>query len=121
MVRRMTGAARNEELIISSLPSIAEDTILATLRERYLASSPYTAISSAALVSVNPHTYLPVNGDASLQDYVAEYHRSAVDDGAARDGEIVVKEQLGPHIFRTALGAYYNMRRTNQDQILVMR
>ena len=107
---------------LSSLPSIAEDTLLATLRERYLASAPYTALSSSALVSVNPHTYLPVNGDASLQDYVAEYYGSAVDDGVSRDaGDAVVKEKLGPHIFRTALSAYYNMRRTRQDQIVLMR
>ncbi len=106
---------------ISSLPSIAEDTVLATLRERYLASTPYTALSSSALVSVNPHSYLPINGDASLQDYVAEYYRSAVDDGVSRDGgEVVVKERLGPHVFRLALSAYYNMKRTRQDQIVLM-
>lgn len=107
----------------SSLPkdAIAEDVILATLRERYLSSQSYTALSSSALVSVNPHAYLPVNGDASLQDYVAEYFRSAVNDSAKRDGEDVVKEQLGPHVFRLALNAYYNMRRTRQDQIMVLR
>jgi chitin synthase len=52
---------------------------------------------------------------------LAEYYKSAVDDGAARDGDGVVKETLGPHIFRTAMAAYYNMSRTKQDQILVMR
>ena len=99
----------------SSLSSIAEDTVLATLRERYLASQPYTALSSSALISVNPLTYLPINGDAPLQDYVAEYHKNASDDGAG------AKERLGPHIFRHALSAYYNMRRTSQDQIIVLR
>ncbi|RXK42203.1 chitin synthase [Tremella mesenterica] len=98
----------------SALPSVAEDTIVATLRERYLASQPYTALSSSALVSVNPLTYLPVNGDAPLQDYVAEYHRNAVEDASGN------KERLGPHIFRLALSAYYNMRRTRQDQIMVL-
>lgn len=101
--------------------AIAEDTILATLRERYLSSQPYTALSSSALVSVNPHAYLPINGDASLQDYVAEHYRSAVNDSARREGDNVVKEQLGPHIFRLALNAYYNMKRTRQDQIVVTR
>lgn len=108
---------------ISALPSIAEDTILATLRERYLAQTPYTAISSTALISVNPHKYLPTNGDASLQDYVAEYYRSAVDDEVPREdrGSGLAKERLSPHVFRMALGAYYNMRRTRQDQIMLMR
>lgn len=91
------------------------------MRERYLSSNPYTAISSSALISLNPHAYVPINGDASLQDYVAEYYDSAVDDGTARDGEKVVKERLGPHVFRLGLGAFYNMRRTRQDQIIVMK
>lgn len=107
----------------SLLPSIAEDTILATLRERYLASIPYTSLSPTALVSVNPHGFLPINGDASMQDYIAEYYRSAVDDEASRDGSGVglTKERLNPHVFRMALGAYYNMRRTRQDQIVVLK
>lgn len=107
----------------SSLPSgaLAEDTVLATLRERYLSSQPYTALSSSALISVNPHAYLNINGDASLQDYVAEHYRSAVNDSARREGDDVIKEQLGPHVFRLALNAYYNMKRTRQDQIMIMR
>jgi len=114
---------QSTELMMSSLPTIAEDTILATLRERYLSSNPYTSISAASLVSVNPHIYLPINGDASLQDYVAEYYRSAVDDEVPREerGSGYSKERLSPHVFRTALGAYYNMKRTRQDQIILLR
>lgn len=53
---------------------------------------------------------------------MAEYYRSAVDDGVLRDnGEATVKERLGPHVFRLALGAYYNMKRTRQDQIVLMK
>ncbi len=107
----------------SALPSIAEDTILATLRERFLSLNPYTSLSSTALVSVNPHKYLSINGDASLQDYVAEYYKSAVDDEVLREerGSGLAKERLNPHIFRLALGAYYNMKRTKQDQIVVLK
>ncbi|KAK4689794.1 chitin synthase, partial [Tremellales sp. Uapishka_1] len=114
------GGSRFEGITdLCSLPSIAEDTILATLRERYLANQPYTAISPSALVSLNPHVYIPLNGDASLQDYVAEYHRSTVDDDVSREkgGE---KERLGPHVFGLALASYYNMKRTKQDQIIIM-
>jgi chitin synthase len=103
----------------STLPSIAEDTILATLRERYLASQPYTAIGSSAVVSLNAHAYIPHNGDSSLQQYVAEYYKLGVNDGTSRDGAEVVREQLGPHVFRLALNAFYNMRRTGQDQIVL--
>ncbi|KAK8846712.1 hypothetical protein IAR55_005799 [Kwoniella newhampshirensis] len=106
---------------LCALPSVAEDTVLATLRERFLAAQPYTSISPTAIVSVNPHTYLPINGDASLQDYVAEYYRIRVDDDASREGDgAKQKESLGPHLFKLGLNAYYNMRRTRQDQIIVM-
>ncbi|KAL1408451.1 Chitin synthase, class 5 [Vanrija albida] len=104
---------------LCALPSIAEDTILATLRERYITGQPYTSVSSSALVNVNPLIYLPLNGDASLQDYVTEYYRSAGDDTVG-DPENMTKERLGPHIFRHGLSAYYNMRRTGQDQILLL-
>jgi chitin synthase len=100
---------------------IAEDTILATLRERYTASQPYTSLSPTALVSINPHTYQSINDDATLQDYVSEYHRLAVEDDALREGSGAGKEKLSPHIFRLGLGTYYNMKRTGQDQIMVLR
>ncbi|OCF41838.1 chitin synthase [Kwoniella heveanensis CBS 569] len=112
---------------LCNLSSIAEDTVIVTLRERYLSAQPYTALSPSAIVSVNPHTYLPVNGDASLQDYVAEYYKITTDDTTSRsqsrgdDSPIGGrdKDRLGPHIFQLALSAYYNMRRTRQDQIVV--
>lgn len=103
-------------MTFSSLPSIAEDTILATLRERYSTSQPYTSVGSSALISINPLTYLPTNGDASLQDYVTEYFRSTGDDTIGDS----TPQRLPPHIFRQALAAYYNMRRTGQDQIMIM-
>ncbi|WWC67634.1 uncharacterized protein I206_101544 [Kwoniella pini CBS 10737] len=105
--------------------TLAEDTVLATLRERFLISQPYTTLSPSSLISVNPHAYLPLNGDASLQDYVAEYYRSQVDDETSRerDPESSTKSKnsgLGPHVFQLALDALYNMRRTRQDQIVVL-
>jgi chitin synthase len=99
------------------LTTIAEDTVLQTLRERYSTSQPYTSVGSSALVSINPLTYLPTNGDASLQDYVTEYYRSTGDDAI---GDTPTPQRLPPHIFRQALAAYYNMRRTGQDQIMIM-
>ena len=110
----------------SNLPAIAEDTVLAIVRDRYLASRPYTSISPCVLVSVNPYGYVPVNGDASLQDYVAEYLRSSVDDdvsrgrGNSRGTDGIDVESRDPHVFRLALDGYYNMRRTGQDQVIML-
>ncbi|BEI80622.1 hypothetical protein CcaverHIS002_0111510 [Cutaneotrichosporon cavernicola] len=104
---------------LCALPSIAEDTILSALRERYVTSQQYTAICSSAIVSVNPLVSLPQNSDISLQDYIHEYFRSAGDDVIGED-EVSSKERLPPHVFRLALNAFYNMRRTGQDQLLLM-
>ena len=106
----------------SSLSTIAEDAVLATLRERYLSSKPYTLASPSVLISVNPHTYLPVNSDSSLQNHVAEYYRSSVDEGTSRDaaGSTSTKGKRDPHVFQLASNALYNMRRTRQDQIILM-
>ncbi|WRT65066.1 uncharacterized protein IL334_002008 [Kwoniella shivajii] len=117
------GSSRFEGItdLCSLSSSTAEDTVLATLRERYLLSQPYTSLSPSGLVSVNPHTYLPVNGDASLQDYVAEYYKINVDDETSRDADSgSSRSRLGPHVFQLALSAYYNMRRTRQDQIVIL-
>jgi len=107
--------------INSDLPSIAEDTVLALLRERYISSNPYTALSPNALITVNPFAYQPINGDQTLQDYITEYHESYVDDTSLRGGEKALTERRGPHIFRTAFSAYYNMQRTKQDQVVILR
>lgn len=105
----------------SGLPSIAEDTVLALLRERYISSHPYTALSSHALISVNPFGHQTTNGDQALQDYMTEYHESSIEDTSLRGGEIGPAERQGPHIFRTAYNAYYNMERTKQDQVIILR
>jgi hypothetical protein len=107
--------------ITSDLPSIAEDTVLAFLRERYISSNPYTALSPNALISVNPFAYQPINGDQTLQDYITEYNESYVDDTSLRGGENPSTERRGPHIFRTAFSAFYNMQRTKQDQVVILR
>ncbi|KAL7424340.1 hypothetical protein Q5752_000022 [Cryptotrichosporon argae] len=95
---------------LTSLQSIAEDAVLATLRERYLSAQPYTSVSPQCLVSVNPLAPSSINDDDVLAEYVAEYYRSTLDEPAA---------DHGPHVFRLALDAYYNMKRTRQDQIVV--
>ena len=56
-----------------------------------------------------------------MQDYIAEHLESSVDDSALRNSENETVRTRGPHIFRTAYNAYYNMQRTRQDQIIVLR
>ena len=70
----------------------------------------YTNIGTSALVAINPHKYVATNSDSVLQQYAAEYR-----DTSDR------KEVLPPHIFQLANNAYYHMRRTSQDQSILLR
>jgi chitin synthase len=93
-----------------ALSPLSDDAIVSCVRERFLSDTIYTAISNSALLAVNPHKYVPSNADSVLHKYAAEY-RSVSDDN----------ESLPPHIFQLANNAYYHMRRTTQDQGIILR
>jgi chitin synthase len=105
----------------SELLSIAEDTILACLRERYLADKPYTAIGSSALVSLNPFKHLEINDDTTLQLYAQEYRHVGDDDSSLGHENDRHERRLPPHVFGLANNAYYHMKRTGQDQSIVIK
>ncbi|OCH90496.1 glycosyltransferase family 2 protein [Obba rivulosa] len=69
----------------------------------------YTNIGTSAVVAVNPHKYVTSNSDAVMHKYAAEYRDTAPE-----------KEHLPPHIFQLANNAYYHMRRTSQDQSILL-
>ncbi|KAF6741599.1 P-loop containing nucleoside triphosphate hydrolase protein, partial [Ephemerocybe angulata] len=93
---------------LSSLPfqSLNDDTVVSVLRERFMTDNIYTALSSSALVALNPHKYVQSNSDAVCKRYADEYRDV---DGGLRSG---------PHVFQLAGNAYYHMRRTGQDQCI---
>lgn len=93
---------------LCKLSNITEDVLVACLRERFLTDTVYTAIGSSGIVSLNPHKYVPSNSDAVLATYAHEYRDTAP-----------TKAINPPHIFQLANNAYYNMRRTNQDQSIL--
>lgn len=94
---------------LSQLPSVTDDFIVACLRERFLKDSTYTRVGSSAIVAVNPHKYVSSNADTVLVSYAHEYR----DTSATK----IYKE---PHVFQLANNAYYNMRRTGQDQCILL-
>ena len=95
---------------LSALSPVSDDIIVSCLRERFLTDNIYTHIGTSALVAVNPHKYVASNADSVLYKYSAE-HRSTADD----------RERLPPHIFQLADNAYYHMRRTTQDQCIILK
>lgn len=95
---------------LSTLSTVSDDIIVSCLRERFMTDNIYTNIGTSALVAINPHKYVPTNSDAVMHKYAAEY-RDTSD----------TKEPLPPHIFQLANNAYYHMRRTTQDQSILLR
>jgi len=80
------------------------------LCEHFMADNIYTSTGSSSLVAVNPHKYVASNADSILQKYAAGYRDMA-------ENEV----PLPPHIFQLSNSAYYHMRRTAQDQSLIIR
>lgn len=96
---------------LSKLQNLTEDVFVACLRERFLHDHIYTALGSSALVALNPHKYVGSNSDAELAAYAHEYRDS-------NPGKM--SSLKPPHIFQLANNAYYNMRRTSQDQSIML-
>ncbi|KAG1818874.1 glycosyltransferase family 2 protein [Suillus variegatus] len=94
---------------LSGLSSISEDLIVSCLRERFMSESIYTNIGTNSLVAVNPHKYVSSNGDSVLQKYASDYRDTTEN-----------KSPLAPHIFQLANNAYYHMKRTAQDQSILI-
>ena len=93
---------------LSQLSNATDDSIVACLRERFLKDSAYTRVGPSAIVAVNPHKYVASNSDTVLVSYAQEY----------RDTSSKIYKE--PHVFQLANNAYYNMRRTGQDQCILL-
>ncbi|GAA6007186.1 hypothetical protein JCM11491_003035 [Sporobolomyces phaffii] len=119
--RTLSSAAKDVELdpinfpdmtdLPTGLPALSIDDLVPILRARFLEGLPYTNLSPRLTVSLNPHQFIQVNSDQSLLEYSAEY---------ADCGSEGVRGRLGPHVWATAQKAYYYMRRTGQDQSIVL-
>lgn len=95
---------------LSTLSPVSDDIIVSCIRERFMSDQIYTSVGTSALVAVNPHKYVSSNADSVMHKYAVEYR-----DSSER------KEILPPHIFQLANNAYYHMRRTSQDQSIVLK
>lgn len=95
---------------LAHLSQISDDIVVACLRERFMTDTIYTSVGTSGLIALNPHKYVSSNADSVLHKYAAEYRDSSEH-----------HERLPPHIFQMANDAYYHMRRTTQDQCIVLR
>ncbi|CAB1326759.1 unnamed protein product, partial [Coregonus sp. 'balchen'] len=87
---------------LCSLSTLTEDTILATLRQRFYKHNIYT-YASGILVAINPFKFLPIYNPK----YVKMYNNQPLG-------------KLSPHIFAVADVAYRTMLKKQENQCVVI-
>lgn len=94
-----------------SITPPSEDAITGALQQRFKRDLPYTRIGANTLVVVNPYKILEQLNDAALNEYADVYYRST-------DGQ---KKNLQPHIYEMAARMYFHLRRTGENQSVILR
>ncbi|TFK68107.1 hypothetical protein BDN72DRAFT_879221 [Pluteus cervinus] len=112
---------------LAELDEVTDESIVSCLRERYMSDIIYTRIGPSAIIALNPHKPIS-SGDSLSREYISRYYvststtvapetKEGVAEGIKSDGD--GKEVLPPHVYELAVNAYYDMRRTNQDQSII--
>ena len=100
---------------LTDLPAeacVGADELFSILRTRFDEGLIVTQISPRVLVALNPFQLTESHGVAAHTDWSAEY---------ADCGAEGLRGRLGPHLWSISSKAYYYMRRTGQDQTIVLR
>lgn len=88
-----------------------EENISNLLANRYKRNLPYTNLGYSNLVVINPYQPLELLNDASLQNYAEIGYKDV-------SGQ---KQTLQPHVYELATRVYFHMRRTGEDQSIILR
>ncbi|CAG8558760.1 8590_t:CDS:2, partial [Racocetra fulgida] len=99
--KKNSSSSSEEKSDLCKIQNISQDSITATIRERYQHDFIYTRLNCSALVAVNPYKPLPIFNDSTVQEYAADYKDTS--------GQ---STSLPPHAFQIASHAYLHMRRT---------
>ncbi|CEI87391.1 hypothetical protein RMCBS344292_01806 [Rhizopus microsporus] len=86
-----------------------EDSICSLLETRYKLNIPYTQLGYSNLIVVNPFQPLELLNDATLELYANAGYKDIHD-----------KKPLQPHIYEMATKIYFCMRRTGEDQSVIL-
>lgn len=95
---------------LATLSNLTDDSICQCLRARYDSYQVYTRLGANQLVAVNPCKPLSLNDDQTELEYVAAY----------KDTDAQQRVPQPPHIFDLVNRAYFYMRRTGNDQAIVL-
>ncbi|KAI7898908.1 chitin synthase [Cokeromyces recurvatus] len=91
-----------------SLPS--EERISNLLANRFKHNLPYTQLGFSTLIVVNPYQPLELLNDATLRSYAEIGYKDLSEQ----------KPLLQPHIYDLATKVYFHMRRTGEDQSVIL-
>lgn len=94
---------------LAEIENITDESIVNTLRDRFLQDQIYTRVRNSLLVVINPYKDSRAEIQETSEQYLAEYKTT--------DG----REKLPAHIFQHVNQAYFHMRRTGNDQSIVLR
>ncbi|KAG0366891.1 hypothetical protein BGX24_003497 [Mortierella sp. AD032] len=134
---------------LTHLGSTSDDAIVYNLSSRWKQKLPYTRINASILVAVNPYEVLPLLNDAHAEQYADLCYRNVGEsasglgpnlapidatqgkrgnkskdkggDQHSQHSSIHGSSSVAPHPFELAGRIYLHLRRTGQDQTVVMR
>ncbi len=81
------------------------------LQSRFKRNQPYTRLGYSTLIVVNPYQPLEILNDVTLNTYADIGYRNIVEN----------KPFMQPHVYDLAARVYFHMRRTGEDQSIILR
>ncbi|KAI8346302.1 chitin synthase-domain-containing protein [Mortierella sp. GBAus27b] len=102
---------------LTHLGSTSDDAIVHNISSRWKQKLPYTRINASTLVAVNPFEVLPMLNDAYAEQYADWCYRDVGETVQVVHGS----HHIAPHPYELAGRVYFHLRRTGQDQTIVMR
>ncbi|KAK9729193.1 hypothetical protein K7432_000476 [Basidiobolus ranarum] len=100
----------NTQSDLSALENLSDDIVVQSLKQQYELGNPYIKINSSVLVSINPLQRLDIYSDEIAQKYVEACYRNTTGN----------PQSLPCHIFELSAKAYLHLRRTGQDQAVIL-
>lgn len=98
--------------------SPSEDSITNLLSSRFKRNQPYTCIGHSNLIVVNPYQPLEILNDATLKSYADIGYRNVNTDKSTTATNLTFMQ---PHVYDLAARVYFHMRRTGEDQSIILR
>ncbi|KAI8373247.1 chitin synthase-domain-containing protein [Blakeslea trispora] len=97
---------------LCDINDVNNEKIIRILRSRFTGYNVYTYIGTLGLISVNPFKRLAQNDAQTSEEYVALYRNASL--------VTISAKKLDPHIFGLVNRAFFHMRRTGKDQVVVL-